>query len=609
MSLTPAFLDELRARTSLSALIGRTVKITRAGREFKGCCPFHNEKTPSFYVNDEKGFYHCFGCSAHGDAIRWLTDHAGLPFMDAVKELAAAAGMEVPQADPRGAQKAEKAKGLHEVMQAAADWFEAQLSGVGGAAARALLVKRGISDETRRKFNFGYAPDSRGKLRGALKEFGDAMLVEAGLLIKVDGKEPYDRFRGRLIIPIRDARGRVIAFGGRIVGEGEPKYLNSPDTPLFDKGRTLYNLDKASAASRKATRIIAVEGYMDVVALSQAGFEEVVAPLGTALTEQQLERLWQSSEVPLLCFDGDTAGQKAALRAAKRALPLLKPARSLAFVGLPEGLDPDDLVQSHGSSAFETYLNQAQPLVERLWQSEIKGSFNTPEERAGLGSRLRNLAGEIKDDDVRKQYLAVFNRMLWDFFHPERPSKNYTRGQAAKNLTSGPNNRLFAIGQFGINQATFVPALVAGFLRHPRLIAPLAETFGDVEMNSIPLRQVREVMFRYALSDLDPKPENLRLVLKEEALEKEVRHLDRIKLAFSFLLPSTGPQDVDRDLAAVTDRLVVAPRLDDELERLRNKLGQTFDESVFDSIRRVTAFRAKIETSFKDAMLAAHEAY
>jgi DNA primase len=290
VSLTPAFLDELRSRTSLSALIGKTTKLARAGREMRGCCPFHNEKTPSFYVNDDKGFYHCFGCSAHGDAIRWMTDQRGLPFIDAVKELAQAAGLEMPAQDRQSAQKAEKQKGLHEAMADAAAFFSEQLNGIAGAEARALLEKRGIKPETARTFGFGFAPDSRGQLKAKLKNYGDPLLVEAGLLIQVEGKDPYDRFRGRLIIPIRDARGRVIAFGGRIIGQGEPKYLNSPDTPLFDKGRTLYNLDRAAPAARKKARVVVVEGYLDVVALAQAGIPEAVAPLGTALTEGQLGR-------------------------------------------------------------------------------------------------------------------------------------------------------------------------------------------------------------------------------------------------------------------------------------------------------------------------------
>lgn len=352
MALTPQWLDELRARITLSALIGCTVKVTKAGREFKACCPFHNEKSPSFTINDEKGFYHCFGCSAHGDAIRWMTDQRGLSFMDAIKELAAEAGMEVPAADPKAAQRAEKANSLYDVMTAAQEWFVTQLLGVEGSAARGYLKQRGFTEQTIRDFGFGLAPSNRTGLKTALKQFGDPMLIEAGLLISVEDKAPYDRFRGRLMIPIRDPRGRVIAFGGRILGEGEPKYLNSPDTPLFDKGRTLYNLDKCSPASRQTGRVIVVEGYMDVIALAQAGFADAVAPLGTALTEQQIQMLWRMTEKPLLCFDGDAAGQKAAMRAALRALPLLKPGHSLQFVTLPEGQDPDDVVKASGSTAL-----------------------------------------------------------------------------------------------------------------------------------------------------------------------------------------------------------------------------------------------------------------
>ncbi|HWH23151.1 MAG TPA: DNA primase, partial [Allosphingosinicella sp.] len=272
MSLSPQFLDEIRARTTLSAVVGKAVKLTKAGREYKACCPFHSEKTPSFYVNDEKGFYHCFGCGAHGDAIRFLTEARGLPFMDAVKELADAAGMEVPAPDPRAQAKAERAKDLYDVMEAASRWFQEQLAGIEGADARAYLQQRGLTAATIARFGFGYAPDSRGKLKAALKEFGTDKLVETGLLIEPEGgKEPYDRFRGRITFPIRDQRGRVIAFSARILGSGEPKYLNSPDTPLFDKGRTLFNIDRASPASREAKRVIVVEGQMDVIALDQAG--------------------------------------------------------------------------------------------------------------------------------------------------------------------------------------------------------------------------------------------------------------------------------------------------------------------------------------------------
>jgi DNA primase len=427
MSLTPQWLDELRARTTLSALIGRTIKITKAGREYKACCPFHNEKSPSFTINDEKGFYHCFGCSAHGDAIRWMTDQRGLAFMDAVKELAAQAGMEVPALDPRSAKQAEARAGLHDVMAAAQEWLVTQLQGLEGAGARSYLEKRGLSAQIINEFGFGFAPDSRGKLREALKEFGDSMLIEAGLLIKVDDKEPYDRFRGRLMIPIRDPRGRVIAFGGRILGEGEPKYLNSPDTPLFDKGRTLYNLDKCSPASRSTGRVIVVEGYMDVIALAQAGFPDAVAPLGTALTEQQIQMLWRMTEKPLLCFDGDSAGQKAALRAADRALPLLKPGHSLQFVTLPDGQDPDDLLKLVGPTALRDLLENSEALVERIWKSELTAQpLLTPEDRAGLKQRLGTHLANIADGEIRRHYGDAFRERFDDLFTPKKRGTPFT---------------------------------------------------------------------------------------------------------------------------------------------------------------------------------------
>ncbi|HVM22625.1 MAG TPA: DNA primase, partial [Sphingomicrobium sp.] len=270
MTLSTAWLDELRARTTLSAVIAPSVKLIRAGREWKACCPFHKEKTPSFTVNDDKGFYHCFGCGAHGDAIRFLTDHGGLPFMDAVKELAAKAGMDVPAPDPQAKERADRTASLSDVMAEVQAWYADQLQGLEGAAAREYLKGRGIDQDVIARFGLGFAPDGRTKLKQALAHLGEDRLVETGMVIQPDeGAASYDRFRGRLMFPIRDPRGRVIAFGGRIMGQGEPKYLNSPDTILFDKGRTLYNLDRAAPASRAAKRLIVVEGYMDVIALDR----------------------------------------------------------------------------------------------------------------------------------------------------------------------------------------------------------------------------------------------------------------------------------------------------------------------------------------------------
>ncbi len=359
MTLSTAFLDELRARVTLSAIIAPSVKLIRAGREFKACCPFHQEKTPSFTVNDDKGFYHCFGCGAHGDAIRFLTDQRGMPFMDAVKELAAKAGLEVPAPDPRARERAERASSLTDVMGEVAAWYAAQLNGIAGASSARL--SQAPRDRRRRSRALRHRPcaptaATRSKTRARPSRRGQADRDRHADPPRRGDKDSYDRFRGRLMIPIRDPRGRVIAFGGRILGDGEPKYLNSPDTPLFDKGRTLYNLDLAAPASRTAKRLIVVEGYMDVIALDRAGIAEAVAPNGTALTEAQLERLWRLDPAPILCFDGDAAGRKAAIRAALRALPHIGPERTLRFVELPPGQDPDDIVNSGGREAMDALL-------------------------------------------------------------------------------------------------------------------------------------------------------------------------------------------------------------------------------------------------------------
>ncbi|HET9630728.1 MAG TPA: DNA primase [Novosphingobium sp.] len=450
--LSPQWLDELRARLTLSSVIGRTTRLTKAGREFKACCPFHNEKSPSFTVNDEKGFYHCFGCGAHGDAIRWMTDQRGLSFMDAVKELAAEAGMEVPAPDPRAAKQAEQRDGLHDVMAAAQEWFVAQLAAPEGDRARAYLATRGFDAHTVSRFGFGYAPEGRQALKAALARFPEDKLIEGGLRIAVEDsngqrREPYDRFRGRLMLPIEDARGRVIAFGGRILNKTKtdaPKYLNSPDTPLFDKGRTLYNLHRAGPASRQSGRLIVVEGYMDVIALAAAGFPEAVAPLGTALTEHQLGLLWRLVETPILCFDGDAAGQRAAMRAIARALPLLKPAHSLRIVRLPTGLDPDDLIKQQGAQAMEDLLGQARPLIDTLWEHERDAlPLATPEDKAGLKARLMAHVEAIGDPEIRGLYKRELSDRFSDYAYPRResssgPGWNPAHGRGATARRSGP---------------------------------------------------------------------------------------------------------------------------------------------------------------------------
>jgi len=586
MSLSPQFLDELRARTSLSTLIGKSIKVQKAGREYKACCPFHNEKTPSFTINDEKGFYHCFGCGAHGDAIRWMTDQRGLPFIDAVKELADAAGLDMPAPDPRAARKAEQARGLHDAMQAAQDWFEQQLAGVDGAEARAYLARRGITDATRRAFGFGFAPDSRGRLKTALKDFPPAMLVEAGLLIQPPDepgrtdREPYDRFRGRLMLPIRDVRGRVIAFGGRIIGEGEPKYLNSPDTPLFDKGRTLYNLDKALAAARKANRVIVVEGYMDVIALAQAGIEEAVAPLGTALTEHQLERLWKMVDVPTLCFDGDSAGQKAADRAAARALPLLKPGQSLHFVTLPGGQDPDDLIKARGAAGFEQAIASPRPLVEQVWRHQrVSGDTSSPEGRAGLQSRVAEQAGTIADPLVRKEYERALRTLFWDEFGWKKQERSAVRGFIAgtREAARAPSDLK---GMGGRIDRIVKRAILLGLSRYPAVLYSHREQIVALSMPTDAHRQWARLLISASFERPALEESLVDAILQDASLPEPERRSINHDLCFSFFRADGDRAMAESDLGEVINILLFEQEFTPKLERLKADLYAHGDDGM-----------------------------
>lgn len=372
MSLSPQFLDELKARTTLSGLIQGTVKLTRAGREWKGCCPFHQEKSPSFTVNDDKGFYHCFGCSAHGDAIRWMTEQRGLPFMDAVRELADACGLEVPAPSPEYARREAAIKDARGVIERATDWYASRLAGE--PRAQAMLADRGVGAAAIARFGLGLAP-AHASVTACGADL--AALKAAGLLVETrDGW--IDRFRQRIMIPIHDHRGRVIGFGGRAISpKADAKYINSAEGPHFDKGRTLFNLHRAAPAARSGQsgmgrRLIIVEGYFDVIALDQVGIAEAVAPMGTALTPEQLERAWRVCECPVLLLDGDAAGQRAALKACERALPKAGPGSSLRIATLPEGRDPDDLARAGGRDAVEAMIAGAVPMATFVFDAVVR---------------------------------------------------------------------------------------------------------------------------------------------------------------------------------------------------------------------------------------------
>lgn len=421
MRFTPDLLDEIRARLPVSQIVMQRVKLKRQGREFIGLSPFKAEKTPSFTVNDQKGFYHCFASGEHGDIFTFVMKTDGLAFPEAVERLAQEAGVPLPEASPREAEFAETRVRLYEVMQAAALFFERQLMEKAGAVARDYLARREVGDDQRATFRIGYAPTGRSALKSALAEAGytNDEMVQAGLLVAGDDiPVSYDRFRHRIIFPITDHKGRVIAFGGRALDADQPaKYLNSPETPLFHKGAVLFNAAAARQAAYDTGTVIVAEGYMDVIALSGAGLANTVAPMGTALTENQIKLLWRMAPEPILCFDGDDAGRKAAYRAIDVVLPLLQPGKSLRFAFLPDGQDPDDIIREAGAAAIHPLLDKAKPLADIVWFREKEsGDWSTPERRAALERRIIDLAGQITDPTVRQHYTEHLKSRLRDAF-------------------------------------------------------------------------------------------------------------------------------------------------------------------------------------------------
>jgi DNA primase len=442
MRFTPQFLDDLRARLPVSEVVSKRVKLKKAGREWKGLSPFQQEKSPSFTVNDQKGFYHDFSSQKHGDIISFVMETDGLGFTEAVERLAAMAGMALPAVSPDAARHEQRRKTLYDVMDLAAKFFADTLASRGGARARGYLGDRGISQKTQLEFRLGYAPSERFALKEHLGGLGIPVedMVEAGLLVAGDDiPVPYDKFRDRVMFPIADLRGRVIAFGGRALEKDVPaKYMNSPETPLFHKGDNLYNLATARTATHNGAPLVVVEGYVDVIAMVGVGFAGSVAPLGTALTENQLTLLWKMADEPILCFDGDKAGQKAAWRAADLALPLLANGKSLRFALLPEGQDPDDLARSGGRVAVEEVIGAARGLADLIWSREVEGGdFRTPERRAALEARINELTSGIRDEMMRRYYRQDMAARLHRAFAPEGGRGGYGRGNYRGNSGGG----------------------------------------------------------------------------------------------------------------------------------------------------------------------------
>ncbi|HLH50536.1 MAG TPA: DNA primase [Roseiarcus sp.] len=605
MRFPPSFLDEIRARVPVSEVVGKRVKLRKQGREWAGLSPFNAEKTPSFFVNDQKGFYHDFSSGRHGDAFRFLMETEGVSFPEAVERLAGLAGLPMPVVS-RDSEEAEKKRAsLHEVLALAARIFEDNLQSSLGAKARGYLADRRIDAKIQRDFGLGYAAAERFALRDALAAKGvtaDQMIATGLLVHGEDIAVPYDRFRDRIMFPIHDRSGRVIGFGGRAMEAGAPaKYLNSPETELFHKGAILFNHHRARKSAHDKGEIVAVEGYVDAIQMSAAGFPQTVAPLGTALTADQCELLWRMAGEPILCFDGDKAGRKAAFRAIDVALPLIGPGKSLRFALLPEGQDPDELIRAAGPGAVEEALAAAKPLAEMLFLRETEGQlFDTPERRAALERRLRELVGLIADEPLRRHYREDMETRLAGLFGSGR------RPPFAGSARTGDRTRRRPFGDQGprlgmaseplpsppppAGAARAAPrdvAILAIAINHPDLLARHAEEIAALEFANRRLAVLRD-----RLLDLAAEPDAAALAeaLAAAGLADERDRILRLAAKgpdWRLLKPEAPESDVELVLRQSLALHRRARALNKELKLAEKALAEDFSEQNFARLRDI----------------------
>ncbi|WP_427452454.1 DNA primase [Litorimonas sp. WD9-15] len=598
------FLEELKARVRPSDVVGRHVKLKRQGREFAGLSPFTNEKTPSFFVNDEKGFYHCFSSGKHGDAISFLMEVEGLSFPEAVEALATMAGMEMPQADPQAEARAAKNKETISWMERAQEFFEKTLYRTDGAAARDYLTNRGMSKTAAKAFGMGFAPDNFSALKDELIAQGatPAQLVEAGLLVEPEDRSraPWDRFRDRIMFPIHDTRGRLVAFGGRAMAkDAKAKYLNSPETPIFQKGRLLYNYHRArrafSDASNTARGLIVAEGYMDVIALARAGFGHTVAPMGTALTEDQLDLLWRVGPEPILCFDGDKAGVRAAFRSIERALPLLRPGQTLRFAMLPEGQDPDDLIRASGPPAIAKVLDAAIPLVDMLWRREVEAEpLNTPEAKAGLKSRLYKALDEIENGDVKALYKTeLLARFDANYGWQAQRGNQYKRKSDGE--TKAGKTTQIASAQKLASNTRVETTLIGAILEFPELLERVDERFFELEFGSADASALQKAVLNWWRQAKAVEKTHLFTHIQSSGMEQAYRALSRQRL---LIRAGMGGADATLDTRAAlwnaqADTLIGTTQLEAESSDTRARMVDAITGDNSDGLHR--AMRASKE--------------
>ena len=534
MSLPPGFLDELRTRVSLTSVVGRKVSWDmRKSNQGKGDmwapCPFHQEKTASFHVDDRKGFYYCFGCHAKGDAISFVKDTENVSFIEAVEILAGEAGMTMPARDPQAREKADRRSALSDVMEQAVRYYRMTLNTAAAAPARNYLEGRGLSPAAQERFDLGFALDDRSALIRHLTDSGVAIekIVETGLAIKPDdGGAPYDRFRGRIMFPIRDMRGRCIAFGGRAMDPAaRAKYLNSPETTLFDKGRSLYNQAAARSALGKDSPLVVAEGYMDVIALVEAGFGASVAPLGTAITEDQLNLMWRMHSEPIIALDGDTAGLRAAYRLIDLALPMMETGRALRFALMPQGQDPDDVIRQGGPQALQALLDQAVPMVELMWRQATEGQvFDSPERKAALDKVLRDKIRLIRDPSLRTHYQSAVKDLRWNLFRPQPAAGKIRSGFAprARPLSAQPSTKASALAAAddGVAQYIREAVIVAVLIASPEVIEHLFDKLSMLQLADPDLDRMLGIMRDGGFASREEAEVRISEALGAEVLER-----------------------------------------------------------------------------------------
>ena len=624
MRFTPQFLDELKARLPVSEVVGKRVKLVRAGREFKGLSPFNKEKTPSFFVNDQKQAWFDFSSGKNGSIFDFVMQSEGVSFPEAVERLAQMAGVPLPKISREDEARDTRRKTLYDVMELAVKFFQDTLASRAGAKARGYLADRGLDPATQLKFRIGYAPGERFALKEHLGSHSIPVedMVEAGLLISGDDiPVPFDRFRDRVMFPIADLRGRVIAFGGRALEkDAQAKYLNSPETPLFHKGATLYNIAAARQAAHDGSPIIAVEGYVDVIAMVTAGFPATVAPLGTALTEDQLTLLWKMADEPILCFDGDSAGLRAAYRAVDLAMPRLKPGKSLKFAILPQGQDPDDLVRSGGREAVSDVIGAARPLADMLWARETEGhSFDTPERRAALEARINEVTTAIGDEAVRRYYRQDFSARLSQFFAPAqaprrepRSGGNWRERNADWQRTAAPRTAGRAMPYVVVSQQlasspvhrghrSAVPRrealILQAALNYPWLLHDHLEELASLEFRHVDTERLKGALIDIAAHAAALDAEALKAELAARSL---IEVMERI--ALSITTPSVWgarPEAAPDDVLVTWSQLVALHRqwhsLTKELKDAEQALGQDASEANYLRLRDVKARLSRVE--------------